>query len=252
MSFNNGEQFWSFVGRDHFLPNFDLEAVSAAMDGFPLKLCAGRDIEWLTVASRRALAILMRHVSDGPDRKSNAEVKAEIEELSQTLRETWLRLFELDHLAEDQIWRYAWRVWDGEGGEDVGDGRIMGTPTLQRRFSEAKTELDWLSGFLARVSKEVTTQKTKWRSTETKSIRIERAQYLALIFEAAFGEQISANNWPSGKEQEKTPFMDFYQRMVGLAYGEHCTPDLSGVIKEACKRHRVFPAKFADGVIPGL
>jgi hypothetical protein len=32
--------------------------------------------------------------------------------------------------------------------------------------------------------------------------------------------------------------MDFYQRLVAVAFGEHATPDLSNVLQEARNRHQ--------------
>ena len=49
-----------------------------------------------------------------------------------------------------------------------------------------------------------------------------------------------------------TAFMDFYQRLVSLTFGENATPDLSAVVKVACKLHRSQPVVFNEGLIPNL
>jgi hypothetical protein len=46
--------------------------------------------------------------------------------------------------------------------------------------------------------------------------------------------------------------MDFYQRMVALAFDEQVTEDISDVLKAACQLHRDQPVQFAEGLIPGL
>lgn len=252
MSFADEEEFAAFIGRDHLMPTFTTEAVANAMQDFPLALLPTRSLEWLSVAARRALAISMRHIEDGPNRTSNAEIKAELERLSALTSATWRELFECDRAAESQVWDYAWKHWDGEGGTEIGQGQIIGEPTLHRRFKAAIREIEWLSRLLKDAAGKTASQNGPWRRAEERQIRIERAQYLAVIFEAAFGQPVTANNWPNGTEYEKSSFMDFYQRMVALAFGERVTPDLSGVTKEACRRHRVYPARFADGMIPGL
>ena len=82
---------------------------------------------------------------------------------------------------------------------------------------------------------------------------MERAQYLAPIYEAAFGQPVSANNFPTdARIKAQTPFMDFYGRMVTLAFGARETANLTEVVKAACRLHRQHPAEFAEGIIPGL
>lgn len=252
MSFANDEEFAAFVGRDDWLRQVSDEAVSSALAGFPLSLNERHDMAWLAMAVRRALAITMRHKEDGPDRTSNAAIRKELERLAALVGSTWLQLFNCNHAADSQLWRHAWQHWNGDGGTDIGGGIIMGEPSDYRRFQAAITELDWLSSFLRDAAKATESQQGPWRQSEEKFLRIERGQYLAPIFEAAFAQKVSANNWPSGTHKAPSAFMDFYQRMVALAFNEKATPDISGVLKAACQLHRKQPAQFAEGIIPGL
>lgn len=258
MAFDDEEEFLSFVGGDHLLPTFTQEAVEHEMDGFPLPLITSRDMAWLTVASRRALAISMRHFGDGPQRMSPTEIRAELERLAGLTSATWLELFECKSEVESRLWDHASNHWDGEGGVEFETGKFIGEPSMHIRYKAAIRELDWLSAFLRDAARETKAKRGPWRSSEERQIRLERALYLAIIFEAAFGERVTANNWRAdgwrgdAYSKAKTPFMDFYQRMVKIAFGEEATPDLSGVLKDACREHKVRPARFAEGMIPGL
>lgn len=252
MSFADEEEFAAFIGRDDWLKQVSDEAVSNALNGFPLTLSEGRDMAWLAMAVRRALAISMRHPEDSPERTSNANIRAELERLAAVAGSTWLELFQCDHAADQRLWDHAWHHWDGEGGTDVGNGMVMGEPSDYLRFKAVIAELDWLASFMRDAAKATPSQRGPWRQSEEKRLRVERGQYLAPIFEAAFDQQVSANNWPSGTHRGPSAFMDFYQRMVALAFNEQATPDISGVLKAACHLHRQHPAQFAEGIIPGL
>lgn len=252
MSFADDAEFAAFIGRDNTLPAVTPEAVVKALAGFALPLSPGRDMDWLAMAVRRSLAICLPSVSDGPERTSNADIRGELERLAALTGQTWLELFQCDHAAESRLWDYAWHHWDGEGGTDIGNGMVMGEPSDYRRFKAAVAELDWLACFMREAAKATDVHRKQWRNPERKALRIQRGQYLAPVFEAAFGQPVSANNWPSGKDTNPTAFMDFYSRMVALAFGENATPNISGVLKAVCRLHRQQPAQFAKGVIPHL
>ena len=135
----------------------------------------------------------------------------------------------------------------------MGDGIVMGEPSDYRRFKAAVAELDWLASFMRDAAKATPSQRGPWRQSEGKRLRVERGQYLAPIFEAAFGQPVSANNFPTdARIKAQTPFMDFYGRMVTLAFDAHETANLTEVVKAACQLHREHPAEFAEGIIPGL
>ncbi len=253
MSFADEEEFASWLGRDDWLRQVSDEAVSNALAEFPLTLSEGRDMAWLAMAVRRALAISMRHVEDGPERTSNADIRAELERLAALAGSTWAELFQCDHAADSRLWDHAWHHWDGEGGTDVGNGMVMGEPSDYRRFKAAVAELDWLAIFMRDAAKATPSQRGPWRQSEEKRLRVERGQYLAPIYEAAFGHPVSANNFPTdARIKAQTPFMDFYGRMVTLAFGARETANLTEVVKAACQLHRQHPAEFGEGIIPGL
>lgn len=246
MTFADDEEFAAFIGRDHMLPSITAESVSSALANFSLSLAPDRDMEWLATAVRRALGISLRSIYDGPDRPSNTEVRETLHRLAKVTEDAWEALFNCNYSADSRLWTVAWRRWDGEGGN-------IGEPAEYRRFRAAVQELDWLSGFLRLAASETPIPSGPWRDSERKLIRIQRAQYLAPIFEAAFGKRATANNYGSDARHKKpTSFMAFYVAMVKLAFGARETANLSEVAKVACRKHRQCPAQFGEGVIPGL
>lgn len=252
MSFADGAEFSSFYARDHFLPKVTPDAVSRALVDFGLSLKSGKDFDWLAMAVRRSLALTMRNADDGPARTSNATIRAELERFSDLASEAVEPLTKCNQAIDDALWSHASRHWNGEGGRDVGNGMVIGEPSEYRRYRNAVIELEWLTQFLRSAAETIEAPRKQWRAPEAKALRIQRGQCLAPVFKAAFGERVSANNFPSGTERGKTPFMDFYQRMVELAFGEHCTPNISEVLKLACRLHRDNPVTFTEGQIPGL
>jgi hypothetical protein len=252
LSFADDEEFSAFLSMDHMLPAITEETVTDALKGFPLSLLPDRDVEWLAMAVRRSLAITLRSVGDGPERTSDADLRAELERLAGLVESTWLELFQCDQAADSRLWEYSLRHWDGQGGTEIADGIVTGEPSDYRHFRETLGQLEWMASFMRAAARSIDVPRKQWRIPERKSLRIERGRYLAPIFEAAYGREVSANNWPSGANQKPSAFMDFYQRMVALAFGEKSTPNLSGVLKAACQIHRQDPVKFAEGFISTL
>ena len=252
MSFADNAEFDAFMGRDHILPGMTPEAVAKALEGFTLAILPGKDVEWLAMAVRRSLGFTVPNISDGPDRTSNSDIRTELERLAGLAGSTWERLFTCDSAADRHLWEFSRQIWAGDGGADIGNGLVMGEPSDYKRFKAAVAELDWLSGFLRQAARSVESQRGPWAESEKKRLRIWRAQYLAPVFESGFGQQVSANNWPSGTHKNPSAFMDFYQRMVALAFNERATPNIAGVLKTACRLHKLHPVIYRDGAIPGL
>lgn len=252
MSTANDDEFGAFFSRDLGLVKVTPDAVAKALEGFALPLQQGRDEKWLATAVQRALGISRPARGDGPDRTSNADIRIELERLAGLASATWRELFECSEAVDYRVFTIAWRHWDGSGATDIGEGITLGEPSNYRRFKAAVAELDWLAGFLRQVAVETASKRGPWRQSEKRWMRIERGQFLAPIFEAAFGQPVSANNYPNDVHKAPTAFMDFYQRMVTLAFGARETVNLSEVTKEACRLHRKDPVQFAAGLIPGL
>lgn len=253
MTFADDAEFNAFLGRDHMLPAVTPEAVATALEGFSVALSAGKDVDWLAMAVRRSLAISIPNNSENPERTSNADIRVMLERLAGLAEKTSLELFQCDHAVDSRLWDHAWRYWDGEGGRDMGDGFVIGEPSDYLRFQAAVAELNWLSNFMREAAKTTAIKPGPWRQSEHKLLRVRRGQFLAPIYESAFGEKVSANNFPSDAlHKAATPFMDFYSRMVTLAFDARETSNLAEVVKTACQLHREKPAQFDEGNIPGL
>lgn len=253
MSLADDTEWAAFIGMDHFLPMVTQEAVANALVGFQLPLQHGKQFDWLATAVRRALAATIRMPNFGSKRASNAEIRANLERLAGIAESTWKELFLCGDDTEMRIFEYAWQNWDGEGGMPTDTGLIIGEPLEFQRFKAAIIEMNWLSSFLRQAGKATESQQGPWRQSEDKRQRIERGRYLAPVFEAAFGQPVSANNFPTdARIKKQTPFMDFYGRMVTLAFGARETANLTEVVKAACQFHRQQPVEFTAGLIPGL
>lgn len=257
MSIYEEDEWSTFWGMDHFLPMVTSDAVASALHGFRFTMKPEKDFDWLAVAVRRALATTVRMPSFSSERTSNADVRADLERLGNLAATMFSELFQCDYDTQLRLLDFAWEHWNGEGSTEFGD-TLIGNPPDFRRFQAAIVELNWLSSFMRQAAMATEKQHGPWRQSEQRQQRIERGRYLAPIFEAAFGQPISANNWSGANwsgdalHKEPTAFMDFYQRIVALAFGEKATPDLSGVLKAARKLHETAPVKFNARIIPGL
>ncbi|SMQ68892.1 hypothetical protein SAMN06297468_1164 [Altererythrobacter xiamenensis] len=245
MSFADENEFNAFVYRDAYLPHVTAESTKEALGHFLLRLKGDRDWEWLAMAVRRSLAMTMRNVSDGPERQSNADTRKEIQALAKRTGKLWAALFEgRSAEAEDAVWAYSWWHWDGKGGEEIAPHLASGTPDGWNRFNEAVSQLDWLSGYLHQVARNIPSQAPKWTKAEWREIRIQRGQCLAPVYLAAFG----------ANELAHKAFGDFYQRMIALAFPREPDdlPDFEAVITEVRQRHLATPVQFTAEHIPGL
>jgi hypothetical protein len=120
------------------------------------------------------------------------------------------------------------------------DGQLKHSPSPEYwRFLRAVKEVDWLATYFNLVADGLHVRTGPSQAPEIRKLRIDQGRELVPIFEAAFGKRASVNNSPSGGDHYKpSNFMDFYVRMMTLAFDEKSVNDLSGVLKEACKQHR--------------
>lgn len=246
MSVAGEDEIDAFNGYDHRLPAVTPEAVGDALLEFPLS--SDRTLDWLAMAVRRSLAFTMRNASDGPQRASNSEIRRELEGMAETLGAAWAIVFDRSDAADSRLWNHAFRHWEGVNALAAADDPSF----AYNRFRRALISAAWLADFMRDAARETEAQRGPWRRAEERAARIERGRCLAPVFESAFGQPVSSSNWPSDARHEKTPFMQFYQDMVRVAFSEQATPDLSGVLKEACRLHRESPVEFRENMIPGL
>lgn len=231
------------------LPLVSTEAVAEALRGFNLSLAPGKDLSWLAMAVRRSLGVAIMFQLP---MTSNSEIRTELRRLAGLAESTWIELFQYRRDTDHQLMNFAWQK-DYDDITERLDSDAWELPTEYARYQSAIAELDWLGQFLRRAADATRPQAGPWRQSEGKRRRIERGHLLAPVFECAFGIAVSANNYPNDPRHKlPTAFMDFYQRMVKLAFGENVTPDLSGVLKASCQLHRNKPVQFVEGIIPDL
>jgi hypothetical protein len=238
----------TFLGLDTHLPHITAESAKKALSGFALSLTAARDMDWLAMAVRRALAICDKSRLRNPKRTSNAEIRVELQRLAKLAEAFYLEFSRFDPETDSALWLHAARHWDGDlfvAGIDSSFGHT--------RMMEVIDEIKWIGLFLRDTADSVKTQRGPWKHSEQKRQRVKYGTHLAIVYEAAFGQPVSANNFPTdARIKAQTSFMDFYGRMVTLAFGKHETANLTEVVKAACQLHRQRPAEFAEGIIPGL
>lgn len=234
------EQFGGVDG----LAKFTSDAVENAMHGFALPLENDTDFSWLGIATYRALETCKPEWDERSDRLSDAEQKAQLEHLSSVAQSTWRQLFDRSREVDDRLHRLAF---------GVGTQNSQRLPSDHDRFERAIRELEWAASFMRDAARSVIVKPGPWTTPLERQLRISRARHLAPIFEFAFATKVKANNYPSDPRFKRpTPFMDFYERIMILAYDRPEASDLSGVIKEACRLHRKEPVVFSSGRIPGL
>ncbi len=231
------------------LPQVTTEAVTEALTGFNLQLASGKDLRWLAMAVRRSLGIAMMLQSR---MTSSSEIRAELRRLAGLAESTWMELFQYRMDIDRQLMSFASLRDYHENAQNL-DNDSWRVPPEYSRYRTAIAELNWLGQFLRGAIEATQPQEGPWRQSEQKRRRVERGHFLAIVFESAYGVAVSANNYPSDPRHKfPTAFMDFYQRLVKLAFDENVTPDLSGVLKASCQLHRNNPVQIVEGVIPNL
>ena len=231
------------------LPMVSTEAVAEALSGFNLPFASGKDLSWLAMAVRRSLGVA---TMVSLPMTSSSEIRIELRRLAGIAESTWIELFQYRKDTDGHLMNYAWQK-DDDANPDGFDRDDWELPTDYARYQTAIAELDWLGQFLRRAADATRPQAGPWRQSGEKRRRIDRGHFLAPVFESGFGVAVSANNYPNDpRHKSPTAFMDFYQRMVKLAFGENLTPDLSGVLKASCQLHRSAPMELVEGIIPNL
>lgn len=249
MTFADDDELASFIGGDHLLPMVTARALSKALDGFALPFRSGIDLGWLAKATRRALVSTLRNTLDGPGRPSNTDVRNELEKLASVARATSLALWKRSAAADGELFRHAFANWDHISGAHA----AADPDFAYNRIFRAAHELEWVSTFLIQAAETVKSQPPNWRGKAIRDLRTFRGYVLAAIYEEAFGQAITVNNWPTDpRHNAPTPFMDFYRRVMELAFGEQATPNISEVLKDARRHHRSNPIVLAEWHALGL
>lgn len=227
------------------LPSITPEAVTVALKGLNLKFAPGKDVKWLSLVLGRVLALTVPPHGDAPELASQDYTKNELEQLSKAVAKAGQRLEALSAAADCRLWDHAW-------GQQSDSGQI-GEPLEYSRYRASVDELGWLADFLQGAATTSPRQSGPWRQSAAKRLRVERAKYLAAVYETAFGLPVTSNQFPNDKTVTvPTSFMQFVSRVVELAFGALENTNLPEVAQEACRIHRIAPAEFAPGLISGV
>lgn len=249
MSFADKDELDAFISGEGLFPRLTGDALKIQLRALGLALSPGKDFDWLAKACRRVLYLTLPNSGEGPDRPSNAAIVAELNQRALIAQTAWIELFKYSDGVDRCVEDLAWDDWNGEGESEV----VKELP-LYARYRNAIQELDWLSKLLRNASKKVArrdNQGRRWKESEYRELRIDRAHHMAPVFELAFGEKPTASNAPSIQpHNDPTAFAKFYQATVSLAFDERATPNLPHVLKIGLSRHRKSPVTFNEGVIP--
>jgi hypothetical protein len=221
------------------------DTMRTALDGFSLKFADGSNYESLAVEVGDALARTIPPETLDPSRLSNADIRDKLAKLAQLATDLDKEISHLDAHSDNRLKSAAFQ----NGGFVNYIAFIFSDESEYLRFKAAASQLSFLADVLQSAARSTEHQAAKWRRSEQRRLRVWRGEVLIPIFESAFGKKITLNASPSdARHRAATPFMDFYQRMVELAFGEGKTADLPGVLKAARKSVNV---RICDALLPG-
>ena len=192
----------------------------------------GWNHEVLAVEIGIALSPTMPPEIFDPSRLSNADIRDRIAKLSRAARALHNEISGACALVHGQLKSASFK----RDGFTNFIGFLFSKNSQYFRFHETSSNLSFVADFLDSAARDTERQSSKWRQSEKRRLRVWRGERLIPIFEGAFGRKITVNAWPfDSRHRGPTLFMQFYQRMVKLAFDEEITDDLSGVLKEARK-----------------
>lgn len=203
---------------------------------FPLRLSEDYDYEWMAIAIRNAIILSFHLRKPSPGQKSNADFRNEIMKISQKAKSI---SDEIGNLTEN-LWAIASQYYitnlTKQNYYDMHD--FFSTWEEQsNNFINAAVQIREMSKFAKSLHEKIPVPQKNWRQRAAKNIREVQGYLLAPIFEAAFENRVTINNFGTGDARHKRPtaFMDFYIRVTTLIYGK---PDYTG-LPRALKRARV-------------
>jgi len=201
------------------------EVLGRALDGFVLPL---PDLVWLTQAVRGALYAARPSDAERPDRQPNRKTRDELNRIAMRLAVLWQDMADPD--VESAILDFAHR-----------NGEPFGSSEDYRLLQEAQTRLEWLGVFLRRAGMTLDVQRRGWVLRAEKDLHILRARALVHVYREAFGVEPSAHSRPT---KFPLPWPDFYQRVMGAAFGQPRPRDLMPMLAEALSDTLTIEGKF--------
>lgn len=186
-------------------------------------------MNWLSTAVRRVLSIASPYPEGLPkDLKSNAEKRRSLLQLGKMARTL---SDDLDELDLDTLQTISMGMQN--------DGWLEFCLTINR--------LRFIADSFGIIASTLKVERGPWKSSAKRELRVRQAHYLSPIFEMAFGQEATVNDWPDAKDLG--PWPDFFQRIAAIANGDPVR-GLREVVKEARQRHGAAPMQYPDTLIP--
>jgi hypothetical protein len=237
-----------FTEYDHITSTY----VANALNSFPLKLITGRDHEWLAKCIQRTLhlAAILNDSTNPITKTELPDLRNDFLKLAEATSETWQELFELLprsnkisdlHRMEKSRKREFFLREFAFVSSAVDPSPEYGEPIAYSRFRHLVSELEWAAHFLRCAAQAAPVKRGRSASSEP----VLRVQFLAAVFEAAFGIKPTANQFPSNPLHKRpTNFMLFCQ-----LFGDFSHFNFKDIVSKGLAEHRRAPLSFADGLL---
>jgi hypothetical protein len=203
-------------------------AIEQALSGFSLPLSDSWTHEQLAEAVRQALSLPQRHFQS--QRLSNQDIRKRIQKLSAAASKLADGFENLGGQAE---WHIAGSSFKASGMNNF-LGFLHSDRTGYATFYRWASQARLMAQYLESVAEDVSRQSPQWRQKVNRDRRVVAGAALIPVFEQAFKTTVTVNNWPfDGRHSKPTPFMEFFQLIMKVAFRENVTSDISGILKEA-------------------
>lgn len=223
------------IAADARLGRLTPEAVAEILAAIELQPKQG--LPWLVRAMQGALFASLTPANLSGNRRANHEIRDELFAAAKPLSEAVRLISQRSREFDNAVWDASYHGFHPEGLADE--------PPDHRTYTDAIHHIEWLAVFLRRAGMMLETQKPQWTRAALLEERICRAQCLSSVYAMAFDREPTVNTWETAKDLG--PWSWFYQETVSLVFGEHATPNLLEVLKEARRRDRLERVLFVPG-----
>lgn len=197
--------------------NLTTEALAEAIDGFPLSLSPGRDLDWLAHALRKTIALATPvGIAVGDKAQPNAVTRANLTRAAVKIEKAAAALKQLSDLDLVPVVR-----------------AMESTPRGAPSFRLMPAEFEYVADAFRTVARSLHIAQGPTRAAAARELAVRRAFYVAPLFEMAFATKATVNDYP-GADLGHWP--DFFERIMSAATGDRVA-DLRKVLKEARSRH---------------
>jgi len=232
---------------DAVYPHICEASVAKALDGFSPALASDKTLTWLATVARRMIAMSTIANKFRPQELSESIVRDNILDQSERAADLLRRIYSNSPNISKILFNYsAKRMSDLNGVVNPTDSEFE-----YNMYLNSIQALDWLSKFLSDVASSIDTPKRGWRLKRESQQRVLTARYIAAVFETAFDQAVTVNNWPS-EDSKPSAFIDFYQRMEKLAFGKNNYTNLTADLKKARAEHEKGAIPIEDWLTTGI